>query len=280
MSEWIYRSWSGWQTLNSGGKLTGLLLICMVYLWIYCREEKQKQLLIYTTGMAVFCFVPPTAAILMIYQTKFYDYQWIWSLVPMTVMISVAFSSFFTENMVYSRKFHKQENVVIVIGIVVLLLLCGNMGKSGLNLRDQKDQKVVAEQVLSEIRNLTQEPSFYLLAPDEILEYVRTYDNDILLLYGRNMWQEELNAYTYDFYSEDLSRIHQWLMYTQEEVLTYMKTPEERREKDREMAELILETEADFFLLPVSRTKETKENLDISFGIKAQQVGEYYLWTL
>lgn len=50
-----------------------------------------------------------------------------------------------------------------------------------------------------------------LLAPDEVLEYARAYNGEFRLLYGRNMWIPELNAYTYDTYLPELQEIHTWL---------------------------------------------------------------------
>ena len=75
-------AWLGWKSFISNGKLAALLLAALIFLW-YNRKQVERKLLVYTSVMAVCCILPVTAVVLMGYQTKFYDYEWIWSLVPL-----------------------------------------------------------------------------------------------------------------------------------------------------------------------------------------------------
>ncbi len=90
MWELMGNAWRGWLEFTSNGKLCALFLASLVFLWVYYKRAEQKNVLIYGAMMTGFCIVPATAAVLMVYQTKFYDYQWIWSMVPMTLVTAEA----------------------------------------------------------------------------------------------------------------------------------------------------------------------------------------------
>ena len=57
--------------------MAALLLAALAYLWFTGRGKGQKALLLYASLAAACCVLPVTAALLMAYQTKFYDYEWI-----------------------------------------------------------------------------------------------------------------------------------------------------------------------------------------------------------
>jgi hypothetical protein len=86
MTELLRNASLGWADYKGSGKLAILLLAALMYLWFAGKWRKQKALVLYTTVAAVCCILPVTAALLMLYQTKFYDYQWIWSIVPLTAV--------------------------------------------------------------------------------------------------------------------------------------------------------------------------------------------------
>ena len=77
MAELLRNAWQGWFRVTDEGKLMALFMGSLLFLWIGYEREKQKQLLRYGIMMAICCVLPVTAVILMLYQTKFYDYEWI-----------------------------------------------------------------------------------------------------------------------------------------------------------------------------------------------------------
>lgn len=97
MTELLRNAWNGWRAYTDPGKLAALLLVSLVFLWIYYKRVPRKEFLIYTTMTAVCCIFPVTAAALMLYQTRFYDYEWIWSIVPLTAMVSYGVVLFVTD---------------------------------------------------------------------------------------------------------------------------------------------------------------------------------------
>ena len=99
MSELIQNAQLGWQEYTENGKMVALFLLALVIFWFGKREkwEKHKALFQYSTLVAVFCIYPLTAALLMLYQTRFYDYEWIWNVAPITLVVSLTITLLLTE---------------------------------------------------------------------------------------------------------------------------------------------------------------------------------------
>ena len=100
MRELLRNAWLGWQNYTDDGKLAALLLAALLFLWLRNKKVSQKGFLSYAVLMTACCIFPVTAVLLMLYQTKFYDYQWIWSLVPVTPVIAWGITEFLTEEAV------------------------------------------------------------------------------------------------------------------------------------------------------------------------------------
>ena len=75
MWELMGNAWRGWLEFTSNGKLCALFLASLVFLWVYYKRAEQKNVLIYGAMMTGFCIVPATAAVLMVYQTKFFHHR-------------------------------------------------------------------------------------------------------------------------------------------------------------------------------------------------------------
>ena len=205
MAELLYNAWSGWSGYTDRGKMPALLLAVLLFLWFGRRQREQKALLVYTSFMTVCCIFPVTAALLMLYQTKFYNYEWIWSFVPMTAVIAWGITLFWTE--------YRAGNVGrwkrLVPMILLLLTVVGFCGSMGRQVREE--QRNTAHAVLDQIMDKYPEAELCLWAPREIMEYAREKDASIRLPYGRNIWDGFLNAYSYDVYTEDVLLLEQWM---------------------------------------------------------------------
>ena len=99
MTELLKNAWLGWRDFTTAGKMAALFLIALLFLWVNYKKVKQKVFLIYTTVSAACCMIPVTAVGLMLYQTKFYDYEWVWSIVPLTAMTGFAVTVFVTDTL-------------------------------------------------------------------------------------------------------------------------------------------------------------------------------------
>lgn len=216
MTELLRNAWIGWYRVTSGGKLMALFLVSLLFLWIGCKQEKQKSLLRYGTVSALCCMVPVTAMLLMLYQTRFYDYEWIWSMVPVTIITAYAGTKVMAEYWQGFRREAWRKGLPVTAGLLAAAFLCSGLDGSGVDRESEKNWKEQTESVLEVIGAETAHNRICIWAPRTIMEYARRLDSSILLPYGRNMWEEALDAYSYDVYSGETEEMYQWMSIVEE----------------------------------------------------------------
>lgn len=217
---------SGYQQYTWGGQYLGLFFVILLFLWLTGKNkmaQKEKYLLHYGAGMTALILFPPTAWILTKYQTPFYAYSHLFLLLPMTVVLAWGLTEVWEHAMAYTEKQAESRKFVVkhkklcecaaALACALLLMLSGTVAFAARpTAKTEGSMKIPREtqEVLHILEEAGPEDEL-LLAPDEILEYARSYSGKFRLLYGRNMWNGALNAYTYDTYSDTLQEIHGWL---------------------------------------------------------------------
>ena len=267
MTELLGNAWQGWIQFNSVGKLSAALLISLVLLWVYSKRVPQKTFLVYTSVVTAVCILPPAAAAVMLYQTRFYDYEWIWSIVPLTAMIAMALTIFLAEFLHGTAREDRKTEIAVLLLVLTGLLFCSDMGMKTWNGAGEKRERQEAAPILAVAKERMAEEHIVLWAPREIMGYARQTDASIGLVYGRNMWDEALNAYAYDVYTDDIDRLYEWME----------AKPEELSEADAFCAEAALRAEVNCVLIPADRPDATIGYLERLFRTEAERVGEYYL---
>ncbi len=208
MTEFLHNAWSGWTGYTGNGKLPALLLAVLLCLWFGRRRKEQRALLLYTSVAAVCCILPVSAAVLMMYQTKFYNYEWIWSLVPLTGVTAYGVTVFLEEYREHSAGDWRKVLPVVLL-LLATALLCGSMG--GWDRDARRTVRVRAYAVLDSLSDRFPGGDICLWGPAEIMEYARERDAGIRLPYGRNLWDAYLDAYAYDVYQEDVILLERWM---------------------------------------------------------------------
>lgn len=223
MMELLKNAWLGWENYIADGKLIALFLAVLLFGWLYKKGTEQRAWLLYASVMTACCICPLTAAMLMTYQTKFYDYQWIWSAVPVTALVAYGIVLFLSDMWTNAGREQKRIALAVTLLVAGVLVLCGDMGKTGGDegaIAQAREEKERAYEVMEQLGALIEEEAaegdsaIVLWAPAEILEYAREADGSVKLLYGRNMWDAALNAYAYDVYSAEIcelyTRMEEW----------------------------------------------------------------------
>lgn len=210
MTELLHNAWSGWTGYMDSGKLAALLLAVLLYLWFGRKERENLPLLLYTSVMTVCCILPVTAVLLMLYQTKFYNYEWIWSLVPLTAVTAYGMTIFLTHLWETEQKERWKHCIPVTLLAVAVVLFCGSMGGEVWDRKTEREERQRACEVLERISARYPEETICLWGPREIMEYARE-DASITLPYGRNMWDHFLDGYAYDTYHEELILLEQWM---------------------------------------------------------------------
>ena len=209
MRELLRNAWMGWLAMSDRGKLGALLLLIFLLAWLWkLGTKKQKELIWFGAALAGLCILPLTAACLMLYQTRFYDYEWIWTIVPVTGILACG-GVLLLERLEKSSCGKGKKLAIVGMGLAVLLL-CGRLGNPREAVQDVGAGRREVAEVLEKLEQSTDDP-ILLWAPKEVMEHARSLDANIMLLYGRNMWQEHLNAFSYDGYTQEHRDLYVWM---------------------------------------------------------------------
>ena len=273
MTEWIKNARLGWMDYTESGKLAALLLLALLLFWFWKKEEwnKYRQLFIYTTLSAVCCVVPVTAVVLMAYQTKFYDYEWIWGVVPITVVIALAGTLLWTELTRRYQGGHRSgwKKAGILLLAICFLYVCGPLGADN----PAKEEKQVAlaetERVLEIVTENGQNRDVVLWAPRELMQYARAVDGAVRLPYGRNMWDPALNAYSYETYGDTEIALYEW-----------MTEAEETGTGDKTILKSVLELGVNCMVLPGNLSSELLAEWEETLGVQAEIADGYFLFRI
>lgn len=268
MAELLRNAWQGWLSYTNAGKLPAALLVSLLFLWIYYKRIRQKEFLIYTTAVTVCAVFPVTAAVLMLYQTRFYDYKWIWSIVPMTAAVGFAVTLFVTEFLQELTAGDRKRQAVTGLLLAAALLFCGGIGGRDRESYGCYEERQQAEEMLAELQERLQGEKICLWAPREILGCARAYDGGIELLYGRDMWDGDLRALSYDNYPGGLEDMFRWM-----EAL-----PGEEAVPDLYCLEAAESAGVNCILLPEDKLPETIACFERVLGVQAEKAGNYYLF--
>lgn len=271
MLELLTNAWQGWQRYTDNGKYAALLVLVLLFLW-FRREEKQKVLLIYTTLVAVLCIFPVSAAVLMAYQTRFYDYEWIWNYVPVTLMIAYGGTVFLTGCWKsYQKSIWKCAGMTLAVLAVVVL--CGSLDSKAYEDAVEYPEDGQVQALLAVVAGEAAGQEICLWAPENVMASARAYDGNIRLIYGRDMWDAALGGYSYDTYGEVEEKLYLWMCNVEETgTLEYALGPEsagaaEEAVPEAEKASAVVEAEnagADAEAVP-----ETENVIDGAWCVEA-----------
>jgi hypothetical protein len=222
--------------------------------------------------MAVACILPLTVALLMSYQTRFYDYQWIWNLVPSTIVSALAGSLLWSELTEY---YGRQKGKVwkctgIAIVLVAVICLCGRIGLRSWDIDKSTTSLDETKEILALISEGEQQGAIMLWAPREIMENARMADGTVQLVYGRNMWDASLNTYSYDTYSESVIKLYEWMSSVE-------KTGRGPEQSDgAKYVKQAMAEDVNHIILPANTMPEILQEIQDALEIQAEAIPGYY----
>ena len=267
MLELLTNAVQGWTQYIQSGKYAALLLVVLLFLWFRGKKEKEKVLLLYTTVVTVMCIIPASAAVLMTYQTRYYDYKWIWNYVPVTLMIAYGGTIFLTECWTQYKK-NLWKCAGITAALLVVFVLCTSIGSEQAYSTTASRESEEVQAVLAVLAQEAKTEEICLWAPKEILEEARAYDGNIRLLYGRNMWDVALGGYSYETYDKTVEALYLWMCQVEENGIdiSYLKTAKEQG--------------VNRIVLPGSVDSASLQQAAAAMDADMTQLGEYFLLTL
>lgn len=282
MKELIQNAVSGLGSYFQSNFMVVLVLGLLLYILVTGRSSqlREKSLLRLTTVWLVLVICPVSAVCLMLYQTRFYPYVWIWSLVPVTLCIAWGAVTLLWEQTGQRRRDGRQGwRLAAGVGVVlVLLLLLGNQGHIQRKSEEEKAGEIRAGEVVAYLQELPELEETLLWGPREVLETARQLDGRICVLYGRNMWEPETAAYAYDAYSEEEQRLFDWM-----EALE-SSTVDSQARVDAYMLQLAAGYGSCIWVFPAEtadRIARACDWLQEEYGLEARALGEvsgYVVW--
>lgn len=275
MAELVHSAWVGWLAFISDGKVMALFLAALLFLQLRPGKGVKASFVSYAAVTAACCMVPFTAALLMLYQTRFYGYEWVWSLVPVTAVTAYGFAEFMAE---YWKDFKGslwKKGLPAALFLIGVLLLCGGLGKKGWDRREEALEREGAQALLKEVTDRAGDGQICLWAPENVMEYARELDGGIRLVYGRNMWELSLNAYTYDIYEPSVTELYHWMGQAAEGF------PEDGNEEAlataRRCARTARDSGVNCILLPGNAAQDKLAALEEALGTGAERLEGGYL---
>ncbi len=228
-------------------------------------SKKAGRLFTYTLIMTGLLICPVSAMCILVYQTGYYDYEWAWSMVPVTPMIAYGCVLFLERC---------RERVKVFAGILLVaavFFVCGNQGTIQ---RPPRAQIESGEEIYEILQCLEEEPGEKVLwAPKSIMQQVRRKNGDILLVYGRDMWDAKAGAYDYEAYDETLTQAYLWLeniaelerhisvSVKKEEVFALTWEDENAEDGLAEYLQVLMEKGANTYVLPRQTALYTEDFL-------------------
>lgn len=295
----IQMAWLGWKNYTDDGKMAALLLAALFFLWFYRKKAGKLSFLGYTIVTASCCICPVTAGLLMVYQTKFYDYEWIWSLVPVTAAIAYGVTFFLAEcwegptegrsglagGQGRFKMTQWRRGIPVTILLLAVILLSGGMGRPSWDRKGQAAERKRAYVILEQISELCSEGDICLWAPREIMAYAREHDGRIRLPYGRNMWDISLNAYAYDTYNEQTIALYQWMEQAGEaDTMDAVNTADAMETGDTISVSLEIcvqyaqDAGVNCVVLPEAVSQETVQRMETALDTKAKLLEGYWIF--
>ncbi|MBR4084703.1 MAG: hypothetical protein IKK33_10540 [Lachnospiraceae bacterium] len=202
------RAWEGAVRYMSQNHLIVILATVLLVLWLMEKKNVttgQNRVLVYSLLMMLLLLCPITAAGVMIYQTGFYDYEWAWSMVPLTIIIAYGFV------LLWTRKASRKYKVLLALVVLSIGCLCGNQGQIQRVAAEESEERADTGEIMQLLDSRNIQEKLVVWAPRGIMQEMRRRDGHILLVYGRDMWDEKAGAYDYEAYSQELEEAYLWM---------------------------------------------------------------------
>ena len=134
------------------GQYLTLFMAALLFIWLG-EERRHKEFMRFSLAMLMLLLIPPTAELLVRYQTAFYENENIWRLLPLTALLAYGLVLAETKIMmglthaegerkpVLNKKRERLYEVLLLAAFTVLLCICGtfSLGKRVTEERNRMD---------------------------------------------------------------------------------------------------------------------------------------------
>lgn len=207
--QYFERTVKGLETFFSLDKTVVILLVVLLVLWLGEKKEHNEEnnrLLVYTAGVSFLLLFPFTAVFAVIYQSAFYDYEWVWSMVPVVAVIG------YGGVLLYESGIQEKKGKLLWwLALLMLLFFCGNQGQLKTATDAEKQNDIWTEGIIAVAETVSKETEPILWGPQNIMQEVRRKTGEIVLIYGKDMWDLKAGAYDYEAYPQEWIQAYEWM---------------------------------------------------------------------
>lgn len=172
-----------------------LALFLVVILYMYAAKEEKSILFKYGVLSAVLVLFPLTGWLIDKYFQGFYESKaWQW-LIPVWGIIAYAAVE------LYAKQYEKRKKYWIIPSVCLVILLSGFLTHSYLPEKETSHKGEISD-IYDLLLSEGDECQISLVAPKEIMEGARAYDGRLLTVYGRDIWEKDLDYAFYGNYEE------------------------------------------------------------------------------
>lgn len=172
-----------------------LALFMVAMLFLYVEKEEKQPFFKYGVCSALLVLFPLTGWVLNKYFQGFYQPEaWQW-LLPVFGVVAYAVMK------LAEKPWGKWQKRTLLPAVCLVIVMSGCLAKAyrmEQNRENVQEIREVYETVLSQ----SGEREVLLAAPKEVLEGARAYDARLLTVYGRDIWEQELDYAFYDRYED------------------------------------------------------------------------------
>lgn len=196
------------ETEGAAGKYLALFCIALLIIWLFYKERKgeaENVLLAYgIVSLVVLIFSPILYWLLQILKigVEYQTYLWLLPVLTVTAYAAVLLSTRIEQQVGCKTEKKKWLCVAACIFVTAMsgTVLPYTSAATKLKYTDQNAEAAI-EAVIAQKESV--EGPVVLAAQQEIVERIRSYDGEILLLYGKDMWMEDANTAVADVYPQD-----------------------------------------------------------------------------
>lgn len=294
---------SGFAQWMTAYKYLPVVIGFLIYGYVFRERYKsriQREFWLYGLATMTLFMIPLTGLFFLIYQTRFYDYGWGWSMVPLTGILAVGVVELVFEQLTpgvmiagegLKEKWVMPARLCALLAAAAVFFMLGNQGR----LQQVSEEELQVRQESEEILQYMEEQGFLqdtvLWGPKDVMQYLRSHSGEVTLFYGRDMWDAKSGAYDYDIYDEAELGCYNWMEMVSDEFNLYLlevqQAPEEVHEAlaTEEFLQEAVVRGVNLIILPTEITPWVERKIqfiaeECEIGFSDAMIGKYTLWCL
>lgn len=180
-----------YESYAATGVVQLLLISSVMIILIRDKKKENKHLAYYVIALIIIIFLPPMAYMFGKYLGDEVYWRIFW-LIPSVIVIAYAATKLIEQQMKKSTK------RMFFCAITILVIFGGKCVYNGENFNKSINAYKLPQEAIDVCDIIAQEGKARVIVPETIISYIRQYDPQIDMLYGRNLGKDLKRGKTYD----------------------------------------------------------------------------------